>query len=282
MIDSLDIAEVVRRTGLTSRALRFYEARGLVKPLRSASGRRYFGPAELERLHQITVLKATGLSLAQMEKLFSGKTFDLPQMLAAQMQLLDEEKLQIERSRQIIAFTLSRINRGEPVDAETLCSLIESGDKMMQQEPQEWRDVTDRYFTPAEKLLWAEAWAKLGDDWDPQSYAEQWKQLGDEIAGAMPMAPDSEIAQQFVTRWYQLLEPFSKVATPEMWNGAVAMYENMEQWSGDGIGAANPGFTKAVWDFMKQATAARLASGGMLEPLAPMVWDSSAKAEGKL
>lgn len=281
MIDSFDIAEVARRTGLSSRALRFYEARGLVKPLRSASGRRYFGPAELERLHQIIVLKATGLSLAQMERLFCGKAFDLPQMLAAQMQLLDEEKRQIERSRQIIAFTLSRINRGEPVDAETLCSLIESGDKMMQQEPKEWQDVTNRYFTPEEKLRWAEAWSKVGDDWDAESYGAEWKKLGDEIAAAMPLAPDSEAAQSFVTRWYELLAPFSKVATPEMWNGAVRMYENMGQWSGDGIGAANPGFSKAVCDFMKQATAARLASGAMLEPLAPVVWGTASKGETK-
>ncbi len=281
MDDSLDIAEVARRTGLSSRALRFYEARGLVKPLRSASGRRYFGPAELERLHQITVLKATGLSLAQMQKLFSGKAFDLPQMLSAQLQMLDEEKRQIERSQQIISFTLSRIDRGEPVDAETLCSLIESGDKMMQQEPKEWSDVTNRYFTPAQKALWAEAWTNLGDDWDPQHYGEEWKRLGDEIAAAMPMAADSEKAQDFVTRWFRLLEPFSRIATPEMWNGAVSMYDDMAQWSGDGIGAANPGFTKEVWDFMKQATAARLASGAMVEPLAPMVWGSAADKEKK-
>ena len=38
MADSLDIAEVARLTGLTSRALRFYEARGLVDPLRRIEG----------------------------------------------------------------------------------------------------------------------------------------------------------------------------------------------------------------------------------------------------
>lgn len=44
MSDSFPIDEVVRRTGLTSRALRFYEARGLITPLRTQSGRRWFGP----------------------------------------------------------------------------------------------------------------------------------------------------------------------------------------------------------------------------------------------
>ena len=53
MTDSLPINEVVRRTGLTSRTLRFYETKGLVAPLRTASGRRIFGARELSRLHQI-------------------------------------------------------------------------------------------------------------------------------------------------------------------------------------------------------------------------------------
>ena len=57
MAESLDIAQVARLNGLTSGALRFYEARGLVAPLRSASGRRHYGPAELERLHQVMAMK---------------------------------------------------------------------------------------------------------------------------------------------------------------------------------------------------------------------------------
>ncbi|MFZ5748295.1 MAG: MerR family transcriptional regulator [Pseudomonadota bacterium] len=40
MEDVHDIGDVARRTGLTHRALRFYEARGLVQPLRSDGGRR--------------------------------------------------------------------------------------------------------------------------------------------------------------------------------------------------------------------------------------------------
>ncbi|MFN3799161.1 MAG: MerR family transcriptional regulator, partial [Sphingobium yanoikuyae] len=70
MTEILDIAAVARATGLTSRALRFYEARGLIAPLRTASGRRLFGPAELARLHELLALKRAGLSLAQIKTLF--------------------------------------------------------------------------------------------------------------------------------------------------------------------------------------------------------------------
>jgi MerR family transcriptional regulator, thiopeptide resistance regulator len=282
MIDSLDIAKVARLTGLSSRAIRFYEARGLIKPLRSASGRRYFGSGELERLHQIMILKAAGLSLGQMLNLFSRPSYDLPQMLGAQMQLLNEQKSEIERAQQIIAFTLARIDRGEPVNAETLCSLIESGDKMMQQEPKEWRVVNERYFSPEQRARWAEAWSQLGDDFDQDQYGKEWEALGREIEAAFPMAPEGELAQNFVSRWYGLLAPFAKVATPDMWNGAVAMYENMDEWAGTEAGQANPGFSKSVWDFMKKATAARLATSAMAEPLAPSYGDPNSQKGDKI
>lgn len=69
--NSLDIGEVARRTGLTSRALRFYEARGLVTPLRTYGGRRLYGRGELERNQQILALKRAGLTLSQIAKVTS-------------------------------------------------------------------------------------------------------------------------------------------------------------------------------------------------------------------
>ena len=93
MSDSLDITEIARLTGLTSRALRFYETRGLVTPLRSASGRRYYGPMELESLHKVIVMKRAGLTLAQIQKLTSGHDFDLRALIQAQLEVLEELSL---------------------------------------------------------------------------------------------------------------------------------------------------------------------------------------------
>jgi MerR family transcriptional regulator, thiopeptide resistance regulator len=268
MLDSLDIAEVARRTGLSSRALRFYEARGLIKPLRTASGRRLYGPSELARVHQITVLKAAGLSLTQMAQLFAGKSLDLGQMLRTQLKILEDDKAQIERAQSVIHFALSRIDRGEPVDAATLCSLIESGDKMMKQEPKEWKELTERYFTPEERIEWAESFAKLNANFDHDAYQAQWRELGSRIKTALPLSPDSAKAQAFVDEWFALLRPFTQVATPQMWNNTVSMYDDMDNWPQNGEGKADPGFDKAVWDFMKLATAERMKNGGGLAPLA--------------
>ncbi|MEJ8631597.1 MerR family transcriptional regulator [Sphingomonas sp. I4] len=69
----LDIAEIARATGLSSRALRFYEARGLIRPLRSEGGRRIFGAGELERLHAIIALKRAGFTLAAIGGCSTGR-----------------------------------------------------------------------------------------------------------------------------------------------------------------------------------------------------------------
>jgi DNA-binding transcriptional MerR regulator len=262
MTDSLPIDEVVRRTGLTSRTLRFYETKGLVAPLRTASGRRMFGARELSRLHQIAVLKSAGLSLSQMQRLFAGHSVDLLAMLTAQLKMLDEETAQIDSARQIIRFAMSRLDGGERIDAATFCALIESGQRMTNQEPREWQAITDRYFSPEERVKWATAWQLIGADVDARSYDAQWQSLGDRIKAAMPVEPESERAQGFVDEWFELLKPFSAVSTPDMWQSSIKMFDEMDQWTGEG--APNPGFDKLVWDFMKRATTARIMRGGTL------------------
>ncbi len=64
------IAEVCDRTGLSPRTIRYYEEIGLLPGVRrKASGRRVYGPVELERLGFINRLKALGLSLSEIGEL---------------------------------------------------------------------------------------------------------------------------------------------------------------------------------------------------------------------
>jgi DNA-binding transcriptional MerR regulator len=57
------IGELVKRFDLTHRALRFYESRGLLKPVRRGSNRLY-GAKDVERLAFIVKAKKLGLTLA--------------------------------------------------------------------------------------------------------------------------------------------------------------------------------------------------------------------------
>jgi DNA-binding transcriptional MerR regulator len=248
MDDSLDIRDVAKRTGLTSRALRFYEARGLLKPLRTYSGRRLYGRGELERIQQILALKRAGLSLAQIAKLTAHGNMDLGAVVEAQLKVIEERKAELDEAKALLLSVKSRIDRGEPVDAETFCSLIRQGDKIM--EAEDWKKVTDRYFSKEEQARWAERMKDAPpQDFDQAEYSRKWKELGDRVQAAIPLGPDSAEAQALYDEWQALLAPFKAVATPEMMTGATKLYERMDEWHGD---APQAPFTPEAFRFVQE------------------------------
>jgi DNA-binding transcriptional MerR regulator len=66
------IGDVVRQFGLTHRAVRFYESRGLIKPARRGSTRLY-GAKHLERLAVIVKAKKLGLTLTAIAQLLGDE-----------------------------------------------------------------------------------------------------------------------------------------------------------------------------------------------------------------
>jgi DNA-binding transcriptional MerR regulator len=249
MEDVLDIAEVVRRTGLTSRALRFYEARGLVRPLRTHSGRRLYGPGELERINQVVALKKAGLTIAQIQRLTSRRPLDLAMLVEAQLEALDAQARTLAEARALLLSIKSRIGQGAPVDVATLCALIRNGDHMMSDD--NWKNVLEKQYTPEELVHWAENPPPAG--FDQNAYAGQWQDLGARIEAALPLDPASAEAQTLVSEWETLLAPFKAVATPQMMEGARHFWDNAEQHSGE----VQLPFSPEVMAFIRSAQEAR-------------------------
>lgn len=253
-MDAIDISEVARRTGLTPRALRFYEARGLVRPLRTGAGRRLYGPGELARLHAVVALKRAGFPLSAIGRMLAGRSLDLGRLIAAQLGEVDARAAELAAARALLLTVQSRIDRGEPIDVATFCSLIRTGEGQM--EEQRWKSVTDRYFTPEQKADFAKQMAQLPPDFSQEDYSAKWKDLGSRIKAALPLDPRSDRARAFLAEWKALLAPFTAVATPEMQAGVSKMYERMDEWQGE----ADPGFDKQVFDFIREVGQANGAS----------------------
>jgi DNA-binding transcriptional MerR regulator len=251
MDDLIDISDVVRRTGLTSRALRFYEARGLVAPLRTHTGRRLYGPAALERIAQIVALKRAGLSLAQIQRLTARRPLDLKRLIDAQLEALASQAAEIAEAKALLLSVKSRIDRGEPVDAATFCSLIRNGDAVMAAE--NWKTVTDRYYSEAEKEEWASRMPALPEGFDLEAYNKQWTELAARIEAALPLDPKSDEARGYYDAWQALLAPFKAVATPGMMAGATNLYNRMDEWKGE----QKPPFSMDVWRFIQEVGACR-------------------------
>lgn len=65
----IDIAEVVRRTGLAASTLRYYEAQGLIVAAGRHGLRRQYQPQVLQQLALITLGRTAGFSLAEMRQM---------------------------------------------------------------------------------------------------------------------------------------------------------------------------------------------------------------------
>jgi MerR family redox-sensitive transcriptional activator SoxR len=65
--DLLTIGELARRTGVSVSAIRYYEARGLVEPIRTGGNQRRFLRGDIRRLSFVLIAQGLGLSLGEIE-----------------------------------------------------------------------------------------------------------------------------------------------------------------------------------------------------------------------
>ncbi|MFC9746416.1 MerR family transcriptional regulator [Streptomyces niveus] len=117
------IGELARRTGVTTRALRYYEEQNLLTAERSASGQRHYAETAVDRIHLIRQLYAAGLSSKTIAELtpcvIDGKaTPELLQRLAAERDHLDRHIADLAQTRDrldsVIAGASSNMHTGAP------------------------------------------------------------------------------------------------------------------------------------------------------------------------
>ena len=115
----MKIGELSRRTGVSVRMLRYYEAEGLLAPQRTYSGYRDYGPAEEETVRRIKMLGAAGMTLETIQQLLPCVRSNDPEftpcnnlrrILAEQVGIIDERIETLSQSRTILAGFLSSVN----------------------------------------------------------------------------------------------------------------------------------------------------------------------------
>lgn len=126
------MAEVGRRTGLTRKALRHYEALGLVEPVaRTDAGYRLYDGESLRRIELVNRAKVLGLSLAEANEFIHvaegccGENH--PQLAALVQGKLSETEHRIEELRSLgdtLRGVLDRLEatEGQHRCEETLCT----------------------------------------------------------------------------------------------------------------------------------------------------------------
>src|SRR5689334_10941442 len=93
-------------TGVTVRALHYYDRLGLLRPNRSPGGFRTYAASDLERVETIIALKYIGLPLKDIRNLLAGNVHDLARALSSQLAALEDK-------RRLLEITIDTVRQAE-------------------------------------------------------------------------------------------------------------------------------------------------------------------------
>ncbi|WP_419696604.1 MerR family transcriptional regulator [Mesorhizobium muleiense] len=120
----LNASEAAGRLGVSAKALRLYEQRGLIAPIRTAAGWRAYGPVEMSRAAEIAALRALGFSLAQVARVMEGDSRGMEPALAAHQAVLESRLRQLVGVIEKIGSLRDDLARGEAPSAGELARLL--------------------------------------------------------------------------------------------------------------------------------------------------------------
>lgn len=134
----LTASEAARQLGISAKALRLYEQRGLIRPARTSAGWRTYSPKEMARAAEIAALRALGLTLAQVKTVLYGDPQGLEPALAAHQRRLEEEMHHLSVTIGTLRDLTSAIAAGKGPDLLELARLARPASQVVAAFPLPW------------------------------------------------------------------------------------------------------------------------------------------------
>lgn len=118
--------EIAKRTGVSQKAIRLYDEKGLLKPSEYSEGNyRLYDKEALQVLEKIIALKQIGFSLEEIhDSLVAEKNRNIVETLNRQLEIMEAKKYEIEQTITCIRSVLVRGN-GEP-DWDTVADIVKT------------------------------------------------------------------------------------------------------------------------------------------------------------
>ncbi len=209
IVTQLSPAETAKRLGVSIKALRLYEQRGFVKPLRSQADWRTYGPEQIARLHQVLALKRLGLKLSRIGELLQGRASTLASVLALQEQVLADEGARVTHALALVRAARAKLASGETLSIDDLATLTKETTMSTKPTQQEMKNIfdplTEKHFTK-EQL---DALSK--QPFDPAYTQDAWDKLIAEAKALMAKGDAaSPAALDLAKRWRAMVELFTK------------------------------------------------------------------------
>ena len=216
----MTVNEVSRLTGVSIRALQYYDRIGLLRPAgRTEAGYRLYDDAALETLQQILLFRELQFPLKEIREIITSPDFDRTKALKQQIRLLTLRKEHLE-------------------DLITLAENIEAGgkktmdfkafdtgklDEYARQAKAEWGN-TDAYREYEEKT---KNWKT--DDYN--AFAKDFMQIFAEFGEIKDLGPDSPEAQVQVKKLQEYITGHMYHCTDEILKGLSYLYDGGGEFS---------------------------------------------------
>lgn len=193
----LSLSETARRFGVSGKALRIYEAKGLVRPERTLADWRVYGPDQIARLQQVIALKSFGLSLGRIAELLLGRDVDLAKFLALHEAMLRRQKDEVERALDLVASARSRLASEGSLSSDDLIDLTRK--TIVMNASTDFGTIAAKHLTREDQdTLKANGFAGMDKP------APAWDTLHAEATVLMKTsAPDSAEAMDLARRWME-------------------------------------------------------------------------------
>ena len=212
----LRIGQLAAKSGVSAKALRLYEARGLLRPdTHTASGYRLYGAPALARLNEIGVLKRAGFTLAEIGRLLERRG-SATALIEARIVALRRE---VHAKTRALA-ALEHAWRGlasTSNDIDQLLENIKMSEKLdmhfSEAEMAEFKhraEILGRHFTPEEREKMRLRAEELGEA-GMQQAQQEWPELIRQVRGAMNLgipATDPAVLDMG-RRWHALVNAFT-------------------------------------------------------------------------
>lgn len=212
----LRIGQVAERTGVSGKALRLYEARGLLKPdAYSGSGYRLYSQPALARLQEICVLKRSGFMLSDIGKLLSHSGAAAALVETRIIALRGELNA---RSKALAALEDAWYGLDSAsADINQLLECIKMSEDLNMnfkgEELEEFKrraETMGRHFTPEERAQMRDRAQHIGEAGLKQAQ-EEWSQLIESVRAEMDAgtSPEDPRVVEMGKRWHALVTVFT-------------------------------------------------------------------------
>lgn len=195
----LRIGELAQQSGVSAKALRLYEQRGLIRPsAHSAAGYRLYGPEALQRLLQVLVLKRSGFSLAEIGGLLGRNPELAADVLGTRIRRLERDLADKAQALNVLRQVAHRVTSSSTLTTDELLESINMTNKL------------EVDFSAAER----EALRQRADKLGPAGMDEAqraWPELIAHVRNAMQrgIAADDAQVQELARRWHALVQAFT-------------------------------------------------------------------------